>query len=163
MLMASRIMGHWHPLTSVPTTSLMTRKSTSGRSATARASTLNSNRHHYGHTRRTPIANKGGLNGGHARLGGARAPVPSWALPAGLVVGWAGARAAASARPRGAESIEHLDADRRGRGRGKDRGGARRAGGLDCQITAEPSSPPERATEKIRALGALRSRGGKRL
>jgi hypothetical protein len=29
--------------------------------------------------------------------------------------------------------------------------------------TPKPSSPPERATAKIRALGALRSPGGKRL
>ena len=29
--------------------------------------------------------------------------------------------------------------------------------------TAEPTPPPERATKKIRALGALRSRPGKRL
>ena len=34
---------------------------------------------------------------------------------------------------------------------------------LTAKSTPKPSSPPERATEKIRALGALRSRAGKRL
>ena len=66
------------------------------------------------------------------------------------------ARAAALARSRGAESIEHLDADRRGRGRGKDRGGARRAGGLDCQIDAEAYSSYYKSNSKN--LGPRRPR-----
>ena len=67
------------------------------------------------------------------------------------------------ARRQRADSIRHLVVENRDLLIPDPATGARRAGGLDCQITAEPSPPPERATEKIRALGALRSRTGKRL
>ena len=54
------------------------------------------------------------------------------------------ARAAALARPRGAESIEHLDADRRGRGRGTDRGGARRSGSFCRDEHGSPRRSPKK-------------------